>query len=348
MASVVATEFVPVPGVVLDRFTALGVDVPRVLRHAGIASSRFATSRAKLTVMEFFALWRALEVVGGRRDLGLRIGKDAAPHQLDVASMAAFHSANLGEALAKFARYKRLVCGEQVTIETGGGEARIRFAWVHVEEQLPLLLVDVTFASLLSLACNGTGRSIVPKRVELARRRNDEALLRQHFGCPIVFDTPIDLLVLEERALVLPFVTHNADLLAMFVPSLEAALEEAGAARTIADDVRAVLRRRMNGERPSVEKIASDLRMSMRTLQRRLGESGVTYQELLDGVRRDTSRRLLASTDLDAQEIAFLVGFEELNSFSRAFHSWEGVTPNRWRERLGDPTVDRRPANTRR
>jgi AraC-like DNA-binding protein len=53
---------------------------------------------------------------------------------------------------------------------------------------------------------------------------------------------------------------------------------------------------------------------------------------LLDEVRRDASRRLLANTDLDANEIAFLLGFEELNSFSRAFHGWEGATPIQWRE----------------
>jgi AraC-like DNA-binding protein len=88
----------------------------------------------------------------------------------------------------------------------------------------------------------------------------------------------------------------------------------------------------MTGERPSVEKVARELGMSPRSLQRRLAELGTTYQTLLDDVRRDASRRLLASTDLDASEIAFLLGFEELNSFSRAFHGWEGVTPTRWRE----------------
>jgi AraC-like DNA-binding protein len=74
------------------------------------------------------------------------------------------------------------------------------------------------------------------------------------------------------------------------------------------------------------------VRLSPRTLQRRLGELGTSYQALLDGVRRDASRRLLASTDLDAGEIAFLLGFEESNSFSRAFVAWEGATPGRWRE----------------
>jgi AraC-like DNA-binding protein len=328
----VTADLVPVPGVVLDRLTSLGVDVARVLRHAGIPLSRFQPTRAKPTVPEFFALWRALEEVGGSRDLGLRIGKHAEPYQLDVASLAALHSPNLGEALKKFARYKRLVCGEQVSVESARKEARIRFHWLHVEEALPMMLVDVTFASLVALAGHGIGSPVVPLRVELARRRNDEKILQQHFGCPIRFDAPIDQLVLEEAVLVRPFVTHNRDLLAVLLPALDAALDETLPSRSIADDVRTVLSRRMSGERPSVEKVAEELRMSPRTLQRRLGDLGTSYQSLLDDVRHDTSRRLLANTDLNAGEVAFLVGFEELNSFTRAFHGWEGVTPSRWRE----------------
>jgi AraC-like DNA-binding protein len=157
-------------------------------------------------------------------------------------------------------------------------------------------------------------------------------MLREHFGCPIRFDAPLDLLVLEEGMLARPFRTHNADLLAMLLPALDTALEETATPRSIADDVRAVLNRRMSGERPSVEKVAKEMRMSPRTMQRRLGELGTSYQGLLDGVRHAASRRLLANTDLDAGEVAFLVGFEELNSFTRAFHGWEGVTPSRWRD----------------
>lgn len=325
------SEFVPVPSVVLDRLTALGVDVDRVLRHAGIARTRFQATRAKLSVPEFFAFWRSLEAVGGSRDLGIRIGTRVEPHQRDVASLAAIHSDTLGDALGKFARYKRVVCGEQVSVETGQGEARIRFHWVHVADALPMMLVDTTFASLVTLAAHGTGAPVTPIRVELARRRADEPMLERAFRCPIRFDAPVDQLVLDEQLLARPLVTRNADVVAMLVPGLESALAET-AARSIADDARAVLTRRMTGERPSVDKLAHELGMSPRTLQRRLGELGTSYQALLDEVRRDASRRLLASTDLDAGEIAFLLGFEELNSFSRAFHGWEGATPTRWRD----------------
>lgn len=132
-------------------------------------------------------------------------------------------------------------------------------------------------------------------------------------------------------ALALPFATHNADLLALPLPGLEAALGERPAGRSVADDVRLAVGRRMRGERPSVAAVAAELHMSPRTLQRRLGALGTTYQHVLDAVRHDAARRLLGSTDLDAAEVAFLLGFEEVNSFARAFSAWEGRTPARWR-----------------
>lgn len=328
------SEFVPVPSGMLVRLATLGVDVDLVLRRAGVPRSRFVGTRAKLSVREFFDLWRALEATGPR-DLGLRIGNRPEPHQLDVASLAAIHSDTLGDAYAKFARYKRVVCGEQVSVEVVGDEARLGFHWVHVDGPPPLLLVDTTFASLVSLASHGIGAPVTALRVELARRRTDEAMYARAFGCPIRFDAPVDVLVLDAALLARPFVTRNEDVVAMLTPALEAALAES--TRTIVDEVRATLGRRMTGERPSVDKVAHELRTSPRTLQRRLGEQGTSYQAILDEVRRDASRRLLASTDLGAQEIAFLLGFEEVNSFSRAFHGWEGATPTRWRERYAAP-----------
>jgi len=325
------SEFVPFPTVVLDRLASLGVDVDRVLSHAGILRSRFEGARAKVSVAEFFAFWRSLEAMGGSADLGLRIGTRAAPHQLDVSSLAAIHSENLGDALAKFARYKRVVCGEQISVATSKGEARIRFQWVHVEDALPLMLVDTTFASLATLAAQGIGAPVTPLRVELARRRSNEGALKRAFGCPILFDAPVDQLVLDAKLLARPFVTRNADVVAMLVPALESALAES-ASRSIADDLRAFLRQRMTGEHHSLQEASRAMSMSARTLQRRLGELGTSYQMILDDVRRDASRRLLQSTDLDAGEIAFLLGFEQLNSFSRAFVGWEGATPSRWRE----------------
>jgi AraC-like DNA-binding protein len=115
------------------------------------------------------------------------------------------------------------------------------------------------------------------------------------------------------------------------VPGLELALPQDDPARTLADDVREALGEMIPGDRPAIAKVARSLGMSVRTLQRRLGDLGTTYQDLLDNTRHRSARRLLTNTDLDIVEVAFLLGFEEVNSFVRAFHVWEGTTPARWR-----------------
>lgn len=322
-------DLVPVPGVLLDRLAALGVDVAQVLARAGVSAALLAPPRGRVTTDEFFALWRAIEELAGARDLGLRLGAEALPHKYDIATMAALHSPSAGEALAKLAKYKRLVCPEEVHVEVAGGEARVRFHWLLTGSDSPAFLVDATFASTLSMLRRGTQKPLAPLRLELARRRADAALLARHFGCEVRFDAPLDRLVLPAAALAEPFVTHNADLLALLLPGLDAELAAEG--RSLVDEARLCLCRRMCGERPSVDKVARDLRVSPRTLQRRLEEAGTSYQRLLDEVRAASARRLLARTDLDAGEVAFLLGFEELNSFTRAFQGWEGTTPTRYR-----------------
>jgi AraC-like DNA-binding protein len=136
----------------------------------------------------------------------------------------------------------------------------------------------------------------------------------------------------REAPLVRPFLTRNADLYEVLLPELEASLHERLGSPTLVEDVKSFLRRSMRGERPSVEKIAEVMRVSPRTLQRHLAERQTCYQKLLDDVRDNTARRLLLNTDLDASEIAFLLGFDELNSFTRAFYGWQGATPVRWRQ----------------
>jgi AraC-like DNA-binding protein len=331
------TDAIAVSRTFLVRLTALGIDPQRLLERAGLGASRLvAGSRIRATTREFFAVWRALDALAGP-EIGLRIGSAGDVEARDVVSIAAMHAASLGDALAKLARYKRLVCPEEVLIERDCGEVRVQYVWKLAEEAPPPRLVDAVFASAAAIARHGMNDAgFAPLRLELARRKEHEAILARYFGCPIRFGAPRDGLVLSASSLEIPFVTRNAELVEVMTPGLEAALADLSreAPKTIADDVRRVLFEQMRGERPSVDNLARRMHLSSRTLQRRLEEAGTSYQSLLDDVRKQVARRLLATTDLDPGEIAFLLGFEELSSFTRAFHAWEGTTPIRYRASL--------------
>jgi AraC-like DNA-binding protein len=323
-------DLVPIPLALFDRL-AREVDVNGVLRSAKLPRSRFRVARPQGTTAEFFALWRAVEQSGADADIGLRLGADAISSYEDVAVLAALHSATLGEGLQKLARYKRLVCPERVWIDLENGEARIRFEWLLADSDPPTLVTDLLFAFVLGLAQRGTMRPVRPRRIELTRRRANEAVLRRHFRCELRFDAPRDLMVFDEAALALPMVNRNPQLLSVLLPGLELAVAKNGHGRTLVDDVRLSLSEMMYGARPAIAEVAKSLGMSARTIQRRLGELGTTYQHVLDDVRKRSARRLLANTDLGTSEIAFVLGFEEVNSFMRAFHAWEGTTPAKWR-----------------
>jgi AraC-like DNA-binding protein len=82
-----------------------------------------------------------------------------------------------------------------------------------------------------------------------------------------------------------------------------------------------------------IEVIARDLGTSPRTLQRRLSSAGLSYQELLDNVRRDTAERFIGNSTLSIGEIAYLLGYSEPAAFHRAFKRWHEVTPQAFREK---------------
>jgi AraC-like DNA-binding protein len=73
--------------------------------------------------------------------------------------------------------------------------------------------------------------------------------------------------------------------------------------------------------------------MSTRTLQRRLTAAGVSFQRLVEDTRHELARHYLKHSPVELHEADFLLGFQDSNSFFRAFHAWEGTSPGEWRQR---------------
>jgi AraC-like DNA-binding protein len=152
-----------------------------------------------------------------------------------------------------------------------------------------------------------------------------------HFQCPVKFEASHNILVFHKSDLDKPFLTHNADLLAMVAPQLEAELSQQRANKTIAEQVKAVLKRMLAGQRPELQEVAQELRLSTRTLQRRLTGERLTFQQLVKEARRELAQHYLLHSSLELNETAYLLGYEDANSFFRAFHDWEGTSPGEWR-----------------
>jgi AraC-like DNA-binding protein len=96
--------------------------------------------------------------------------------------------------------------------------------------------------------------------------------------------------------------------------------------------IRIAIQQKLTGRRPNVEDIADALHISSRTLQRRLQDQGSSFQRVLEEARHQLARHYLNNSVLELNEAAYLLGYQDGNSFVRAFRNWEGVPPSRWRE----------------
>lgn len=324
-------DSIPLRPDMLARMRALGVDPARVLKCAGISETLLQEGPVYVSTREFFDLWNALPVAGADPQFGLRLGTEVPVHKYHLAFVVALHAAGVQEALAALGRYKRLVGPEEVIVERGSTEMGVQFRWTFASSPIPDFLGDASFASLLLLLSRGLGRRVIPHRLELTRQAVHEEMLKRHFGCPVHFNKSRDMIVFAASLFDEPFVTHNPELVEVLIPGLETQLQGRAAA-TLVEQAKAAVARHMRGRRPTLASVAKELRISARTLQRRLQESRTSFQEVLDAARRDASCRLLKTTELSMTEIAFVLGFDELNSFVRAFQRWEGMTPTRWRE----------------
>ena len=316
----------------ISKLQECGVRLPDVLRCAGLPSGFFDQQRILATTEELFALWRGIGEASQDPAIGLKLGTEAKPQQHDPVGLAALASASFGEAVRQTGRYKQITCPEEILTETKRDEWSIQFRWLEAEEAEPEILVDVCFAWMLSLARLGTGEQLSPLRIELIQRRENVKALERHFGCSIVFNANRNAIVFRASDAGRAFITHNADLLAMLAPQLDEELKRHRGHQSFPEQVRTAIQRKLAGRRPKMQEVARELRISARTLQRRLQESGRSFQQVLEEARHELARHYLASSPLELNETAYLLGYEDASSFGRAFRGWEGVPPALWRD----------------
>jgi AraC-like DNA-binding protein len=179
---------------------------------------------------------------------------------------------------------------------------------------------------MVELGRRGTKTKLNPKRLELRRSHEPKDGLGEYFGCPVKYRAHRDALVLREAELELPFATHNEELLQMLTPQLEQALSKERIEHRVLDQAKWILKRLLPGSRADLAMVAKELGMGERTLQRRITNEGNTFRKLLSEARHELAVLYLSDPLIEPAEAAFLVGFDDPNSFYRAFRSWEGKT----------------------
>jgi AraC-like DNA-binding protein len=320
-----------VSGTIAKRLEDLGLSPVAVLRRAGLPADLFSQTRIWVSTDEMFGLYNAIHDLSGDLAIGLKLGSVERIERYDPVAIAALYTRSFRDALDKLARYKRLTCPEEIRIFTRGNECSVEFVWLLADQPEPPTLVDTCFAWVVAIGRRGTDSRLNPLRVEFQRPKTNPKLYQEHFECPVTFSAKHNKLFFRKEDLQQPFVTHNQDLLELVAPQLEAELTQQLADKSLKERVKGTLKKLIAGHRPRLEEVARELRVSSRTLQRSLLTEQVTFHEVMEEARRELARHYLVQPSLQLNETAYLLGYEDPNSFIRAFHKWEGTSPGEWR-----------------
>lgn len=321
----------PVSTVLLDRglgvlLREVGIDGRSVLRRAKLAPHFLGPESTRVSVADYFALIEAIEAEADDPALALRLASASSPELFSPPVFAALCSADLTAAVARLAAHKRLVAPMHLLWKQDRNGLEVSWRWDDSALRPPHLLAEFELVFLVQLARIGTRRRLTPLRVACPHPMKPSAGFAKFFGVePQLGRGP--KLSFSAADAALPFVTANESLWRSFQPELQRLRADAEDFGSTARRARATILECLPSGEVSIEAAARRMRISSRTLQRRLSEEDVSFRELVREVREALASHYVKSTALPYAEVSFLLGFEEPSSFFRAFREWTGATP---------------------
>jgi AraC-like DNA-binding protein len=251
-------------------------------------------------------------------------------------------SEKLGDALQRTARYSSIV-NEGLTLKClTGADIRIVFEYVGIPRHSDRHQLEFFMTMLVRVMRQLTGLRLVPRQARLAHRRTNHggSELAVFLGDHITFGARADELTFVPSTRDIVITSADPYLSEILVANCEQALshrpKNRGTIRSAVEN--AIVPLLPHGEVRASE-IAARLGMSQRTAARRLAAEGATFSEILESLRRDLAKQYLTDPDLSISRIAWLVGYEEVSAFTRAFKRQTGKTPRQTRQ-ARRPAVD--------
>ena len=309
-------------------------DRDALLRSAGIDPKGPIDPAHMVPDTEYYSFFERCAAADARGwTLPLRVGASMRCDEYGAFGLAWKSAADLRGSYERAERYARVL----TNVSTYEVEATGRGAFMRLhrdgDRRLGMRLSnEATIASIAAISQQASSGEFRPLAVHFKHLAPETIADHEaHFGCPVHFGSDRDALLVSEETLRTPNRVGDVDIARFFDTLLEANVSKLEADAALGRRVRARISRALSEGVPAISEVARDLGMSGRTLQRRLSEEGHSYQNLVDEARRRLAQNLLRKTDYSLAEIAFMTGFAEQSSFTRAFKRWAGQTPRSYR-----------------
>lgn len=262
-------------------------------------------------------------------NLALDIGESVPYQSLGILGYLLLNTTTLKEMIEKFNHYQKLI-SETLKFNFSEDENYYKFA-IYINENrfipVPSFHAEVHLTSILNILSQILGERVIPTYTYFSKNSiENPQRYREIFGENIYLNMDENAIFFDKDKLNIPINSSNPSMLAYFEAQANRVLQELENNSWYGRVEKEILKN-IGDKEITIEFVAKNLNISVRTLQNYLKSESKKFSEALKSVRKKLSEYYIKNTKLDDTTISFLLGYSEVSSFYRAYKKWNNSTP---------------------
>ncbi len=304
------------------------------LELLGAEGIRAVQATERVPYRSVLALWQAIDRIGGRDGAGLCLADSAVgTESYDILGYLLRSAADLQSCLEALSQYGCLANENSLAGYRIEEDRLVIFDGPRWGESWPAAYAQAVAGVYARLLLSWASEPLDLLKVELPGLfQGDKRPLETFFGAPVEGGAPCIALHFSLDSLKTPFRQAEPGL-RRHLENRANELKEALPGTGLVPRISRLISTELEEGVPSMTTVAKRLRMSSRTLQRRLGETGTSYKDLVEAARRERALTLVRQTSTSFAECSDQCGFANPPAFTRAFRRWTGLSPAAYRQR---------------
>jgi len=315
---------------------SLKVDVDIFLHSISIETSTIKSFDSHIPIETYLRIQDEAAKYINDSYFGLHMGEFAEMGSWSILGYMMMNCKNLGDAFEKSERYSRIIGNFiQARAEPQSKKIKIIFSTPLLKVSMSRHCFDASLSSGIRLMRSLTSTDIHPLEVSFTSGAPaSKSEYERVFQCPVLFGQKENSFTVDTNFIAMPIPMANPGLLEYFERYAENFLTEMERKDTHTRAVTKIILSHLDDEGLSINKVAKEMAVSVRTLQNKLEEEGVIFSNLLRDIRQRLAKQYLRE-NYTVEQITYMLGFSEPSVFRKAFKKWSGFTPREYRETTG-------------
>jgi len=314
-----------------------GADEQQMLNIADLKSADFADPDNRISMQKYVKLTRGAKKLCNSPALALEFCDDTRFEKLSVVGLICQSAPNMGEVLKQLSRYSKLVA----EVDLGQEEERFDVVpmqdglWIVDNRKSPNEFIELTEGTFGRFICEFRrhfGEVPFALQVHVTHSKPDyHSEYEKILQVPVTFDSDKNAMQIDPNWLAVEVAPANEYLFGVLAQRGDSLLKDLEESGTLAAKISKIILPKLHTGEVNMDDVAQSLGQSRQTLYRKLKAEETTFDALLDQLRHKMARHYLEGKKVSANETAYLLGFADPSSFSRAFKRWTGATPGSYR-----------------